>query len=200
MGQSLIISVFLQSAPAHLIYPCPCPLLLWLWSLHLPEAKNASSLHTSCTHTIKPKQSTPSLWLNTVFLGRPSFRFVISTAKLTCRNKLLTTNQQHCCFLQYLGNKTYFVPLNFLKHVQVSGVRDAPMYNEDFLVNQGGEGQPTEDILNHLQDFLPMHLEGQVRKEKMKHQAFKVHVSRGKGDTNIGLPCISALLPWWNHN
>ena len=135
-----------------------------------------------------------------VCLGRPSFRFVSSAAKLTGRNELLTTNQQHCCLLQYLGNKTYFVPLNFLKHVQVSGVRDAPMYNEDFLINQCGQGQPAEDILNHLQDFLPMHLGGQVRKEKMKHQAFKVHVSCGKGDTNICLPCIFALLPWQNHS
>lgn len=129
--------------------------------LHIPEAKNASSLHTSCTYTIKPKWSSPSLYLNTVCLGRPP------TAKTTCKNKLLTTDQQHCCLLQCLGNETYFVPLNFLKHVQVSGVRDAPMYNEDFLINQGGKRQPAKDILNHLQDFLPMHLGGQVRKEKM---------------------------------
>lgn len=97
-----------------------------------------------------------------------------STSILTASSPQIS---KHCCLLQYLRNKTYFVPLNFLKHVQVGGVRDAPMYNEDFLINQGGQGQPAEDILNHLQDFLPMHLGRQVRKEKMKHQAFKVCIS-----------------------
>lgn len=85
--------------------------------------------------------------------------------------------------------------MNFLKHVQVSGVRDAPVNNEDFLINQGAQGQPAEDILKHPQDFLAMHLRGQVRKE-MKDQVFYMHVLHGKGDTNIGLPCISASPPW----
>lgn len=66
------------------------------------------------------------------------------------------------------------------------------MYNEDFLINQGGQGEPAEDILNHLQDFLPMHLGGQGRKEKMKHRTFKACVSCAEGDTNMFLPCISA--------
>lgn len=50
------------------------------------------------------------------------------------------------------------------------------MYNEDFLIDQGSQGEPAENILNHFQDFLPMCLGGQVRREKMKQQAFKVKV------------------------
>lgn len=63
--------------------------------------------------------------------------------------------------------------MNFLKHVQVSGVRDAPVYDENFLINQGGQGQPAEDILNHLQDFLSVHLGGQVRKKRWSIKPLK---------------------------
>lgn len=54
---------------------------------------------------------------------------------------------------------SHFVSVHSGNGVQVGGVRDPAMDDQHFVVNQGGQRQPAENLLEQLQDLLAMHLE-----------------------------------------
>ena len=61
---------------------------------------------------------------------------------------------------------THLSPIQALDEIQIGGVRNAPVHDEDLVVHDGAEGQPTVDALYQLQEFLGVVLErGQATRE-----------------------------------
>lgn len=61
---------------------------------------------------------------------------------------------------------THLSSIQALDEIQIGGVRNTPMHDEDLVVHDGAEGQPAVDALYQLQEFLGVVLErGQATRE-----------------------------------